>query len=148
MTNTYRASQIERLTLWINKMRNIEELKKIGMSRRLVITFTAALILGACTTTPPLEQIAVSKAAITNANGAGSNEFAPYEIKTAIEKMNAAEQAMKDKNYALAEKLAKEAQVDAQLATVMSRSAKAKKAADEVQEDSRVLRKEIERKNK
>lgn len=129
-------------------MKNIDGIKLFGVTSKTVISVTAAIILAACASAPPLEQIAVSKAAITNATGAGSNEFAPYEIKTAIEKMNAAERAMKDKDYALAEKLAKEAQVDAQLATVLSRSAKAKRAADTVQEDSRILRKEIERKSK
>lgn len=115
--------------------------------RMLGISVAAAIILAGCASTPPpLEQIAVSKASIVNASGAGSEEFAPREIKSAREKMAAVESAMKEKDYVLADQLAKEAQVDAQLATAIARSAKAKKAADTIQEDSRILRKEIERK--
>lgn len=130
-------------------MRTIYNLKLNPIAHKFSLTVAVVIILAGCTITPPpLEQIAVSNAAITNANSAGSKEFAPYEIKTAIQKMEAAERAMKEKDYALADRLAKEAQVDAQLATAMAVSAKAKKAADAVQEDSRVLRKEIEHKTK
>jgi hypothetical protein len=62
--------------------------------------------------------------------------------------MEAAERAMVAKDYVLARQLAEEAQVDAQLAGTMARSAKAKKAADALQEDSSVLRQEIDRKSK
>jgi hypothetical protein len=62
--------------------------------------------------------------------------------------MTAAEKAMAAENYVLAQDLAEQAEVDAKLATAMSRSVKAQKAADAVQEDSRVLRKEIDRKTK
>ena len=61
-------------------------------------------------------------------------------------KMDAAEKAMVAKDYVRARQLAEQAQVDAQLAGAMARSAKAKKAADELQEGSRILRQEIERK--
>jgi hypothetical protein len=62
--------------------------------------------------------------------------------------MAAAERAMVDKNYELARTLAEQAQVDAQLAGAMARSAKATKAAEALQEDSRVLRQELDRKTK
>lgn len=130
-------------------MNPTSDLKTSQRLRIIGITAAVVFLLSACaSTSPPVAQIAVSKAAISNASGAGGSEFAPHEFKTAMEKMEAAERAMKEKDYALAEKLAIEAQVDAQLATAMARSAKAKKAADTVQEDSRVLRKEIERKTK
>lgn len=130
-------------------MSPVSDLKPAQRLRIIGITAAVTLLLAACANTPPpVAQIAVSKAAISNASGAGGSEFAPHELKTAMEKMEAAERAMKERDYALAEKLAIEAQVDAQLATAMARSAKAKKAADTVQEDSRVLRKEIERKTK
>ena len=53
---------------------------------------------------------------------------------------------MAHKDYVLAQQLAEQAQVDAQLATAIARAAKAKKAADALQEDSRVLSSEIGRK--
>jgi hypothetical protein len=92
--------------------------------------------------------MAVSRAAVSNASSAGASEFAPVMLKSAMDKMAAAERAMTEKDYVKAGELAEQAQVDAQLAAASSRSAKAQKAAEAVQEDSRVLRKEIDRKSK
>lgn len=111
-------------------------------------TVAAAIFIAACASTPaPTEQITISRVAISNANSAGSNEYAPIQLKSATEKMKGAEQAMADKDYQRARQLAEEAQVDAQLAEAMTDSAKAQKAADAVQEDNRVLRREINRKS-
>jgi Domain of unknown function (DUF4398) len=108
----------------------------------------ATLLAGCASPTPPIEQLAVSRAAISSANSAGGNEFAPLQLKAAVAKLDAAERAMTEKNYALSRILAEEAQVDAQLAGAAARTAQAQKAADTVHEDSRVLRKEIDRKTK
>jgi hypothetical protein len=113
-----------------------------------VVMATGILMAGCANTPPPLELIAVSKAAVSDANNAGANEVAPVQFKSAIEKMNGAEVAMTQNDYPLAKQLAEQAQVDAKLAMAMARSAKAKRAADAVQEDSRVLSQEIGRKTK
>lgn len=104
------------------------------------------LIAGCASIPPPTEQIAVSKAALSNASSAGGQQFAPVPLSLAIEKMDAAAKAMAVEDYVLARRLAERAQVDAQLATVTSRSAKAQNAARELQESNRVLRQEIDRK--
>jgi hypothetical protein len=85
--------------------------------------------------------------AISNATSAGANEFAPLPLKSAMEKMDAAEKAMRDENYELALQLSEQAQVDAKLAATTARTVKAQKAASALQEDNRVLRQEIERKS-
>lgn len=114
-----------------------------------------ALFMSGCASTPPTsaipaptEQMAISKAALNNARSAGGNEFAPLQFKSAMEKMEGAERAMGEKDYARARLLAEEVQVDAELAAAAARSAKAQKAADAVKEDNRVLRQEIDRKTK
>ena len=89
--------------------------------------------------------MAVSKVAVSNANSAGGNEFAPLELKSAMDKMDAAEHAMAEEDYPLARQLAEQAQVDAQLAAATARSTKAQKAANALQEGNRVLRQEIDR---
>ena len=115
--------------------------------RGLVTSFAAALLLIACASTPaPTEQMAISRAAVSNATSAGGNEYAPVQLKSAIDKMDAAERAMSAKDYVRARQLAEQAQVDAQLAEATARSAQAKKASDAVQDDSRILRQEIDRK--
>jgi len=109
----------------------------------------AAVIVAGCASVPaPTEQIAVSKAAVANAVGAGGPEFAPAEMRTAQEKLDRANQAMAAQDYERARWLAEQAQVDAQLAVTKARSAKAQKAAYALQEDNRVLREELNRKRK
>jgi Domain of unknown function (DUF4398) len=95
---------------------------------------------------PPNEQLAVSTAALANAVSAGGSEFAAGDMRNAREKLDRANVAMTAKKYEAARSLAEEAQVDAQLAGTRARTAKAKKAAVELQEDSRVLREELSRK--
>ncbi len=107
----------------------------------------AALLLAACANTPPSDtQIAVARAALDDARSADAAEFAPLQLKSAVEKMDAAERAIASKDYELARRLAEQSEVDARLAAAMARSAKTQRAADALQEDIRVLRQEIERK--
>jgi Domain of unknown function (DUF4398) len=109
----------------------------------------AAAVMTGCASAPaPTEQLAVSKAAVANAVDAGGPELAPVEMRTAQEKLDRATQAMAAKDYDRARSLAEQAQVDAQLAGSKARSAKAQKAALAVQDDSRALREELDRKSK
>jgi len=113
----------------------------IGLS-----VFVISLAVGCASLPPPTEQLAVSKAAVNSASSAGGNEFAPVSLRSALEKMDAAERAMAKEDYLQARQLAEQAQVDAQLAAATARSAKAHKAARQLQESNRVLREEIDRK--
>jgi len=130
-------------------MKKFNYLRTNPMLRGIGISATAALFIAACASVPPpVEQMAVSKAAVGSATSAGSNEFAPLPLKSAMDKMDAAERAMSEKEYVLARQLAEQAQVDAQLAAATSRSAKAQKAASALQEDNVILRQEIDRSTK
>ncbi|MGZ4957179.1 MAG: DUF4398 domain-containing protein, partial [Methylobacter sp.] len=106
----------------------------------------ALFIVGCASIPAPTEQMAVSKIAVSNAGTAGGNEFAPIQLRSAMDKMDAAERAMAEENYLQARQLAEQAQFDAQLASATARSAKAQNAVGAIQEDNRVLRQEIERK--
>lgn len=109
----------------------------------------AAIFMVGCTSTPailaPTEQMALSRSAISSASSAGGSEFAPVQLKSAMDKMDSAERAMGTKNYDLARKMAEEAQVDAQLAATAARAGKAQKAADALQQSDQVLKKELDR---
>lgn len=113
-----------------------------------VAVAAAALMAGCASTSAPTEQMAVSRAAVSNAMGAGGNQYAPLQFRAASEKLEAAERAMAAKDYELALRLAEQAEVDARLSAEMARSAKAQQAADALQEDVRILRQEIERLSK
>ncbi len=127
-------------------MKNFNSLSSTKTLRNIGIMAVTALFISGCAGNPPTEQMAVSKVAISNATSAGSNEFAPLALRSAMEKMDAAERAMAAEDYILARQLAEQSQVDAQLALATARSTKAQKAANALQEGNRVLRKEIDRK--
>jgi hypothetical protein len=108
-----------------------------------------ALLAVGCSSlkTPATVDVAVTKAAVDNAAGAGGAEFAPVEMTAARSKLALANKAMASKDYKLAVDLAAQAQVDAKLAQGKANSAKAQAAADALQDDIRVLREELERNN-
>jgi hypothetical protein len=118
-------------------------LKYLAMSGLVL----AALIITGCASVvaPPTDQIAITKMAVSNAVNAGGTEFAPAEMRAARDKLELAIKAMTEEKYEKAKLLAEQAEVDAQLATSKAHSAKAEKAANTVQEDSRVLHEELNR---
>jgi Domain of unknown function (DUF4398) len=120
---------------------------RYGMTVLPVVIPIASVFAASCASIPPpTEQVAVSTAAVAHAVSAGGPELAPMEMRTAREKLDRANVAMVAKDYERALSLAQEAQVDAQLAETKSLSSKAQKAASSLQEDSRALREEINRK--
>lgn len=127
-------------------LKTFNGMKLHPMMRMAGALVCSAIFLSGCESIPaPTEQLATSKAAVDNALSAGGNELAPLQLKSAVDKMEAAERAMGDKNYVLARQFAEEAQIDAKLAEAMARTNKAQKAAEALQESSRVLRQEIDR---
>jgi Domain of unknown function (DUF4398) len=135
---------VRRLTQRIKIMKKFYYLRSFQMMHGTSVA--VAIFIASCAGIPaPTEQMAVSKVAVSNATSAGGNEFAPLQLKSAMEKMDSAERAMAAENYLQARQLAEQAQVDAQLAATTARSAKAQKAAGALQEDNRVLRQEINR---
>lgn len=98
--------------------------------------------------TPATADVAVSKAAVENAAGAGGAQYAPVEMSAAREKMALATKAMAAKDYKLAIELASQAEADAKLARSKANSAKAQAAADALEDDIRILRIELDRNNK
>lgn len=119
--------------------------------RALALLLAAPLLMSfGCSSlkTPATADVAVSKAAVDNAAGAGAQELAPVEMNSAREKMARANKAMADKDYEQARDLAAQAQADAKLAQGKANSAKAQASADALQDDLRVLRDELERSSK
>jgi hypothetical protein len=111
----------------------------------------AAMVLGlaACASdkAPATADVAVSRAAVANATSAGAADLAPAEMQSAREKLMRANQALAAKDYKTAQDLATQASADAQLAQSKANSAKASSAADELQQNIRLLREELNRAN-
>ena len=130
-------------------MKDTYLLKSKQMMQMAGVAVAAVVLMAGCAnTSAPIEQMAVSRAAVSNAMSAGGNQYAPVQFRSASEKLEAAKRAMEAKDYELALRLAEQAEVDAKLSAEMARSAKAQKAADALQDDIRVLRQEIERLSK
>ena len=111
------------------------------------LAFVVTVLMAGCASVPPpTAQIAVAKVEVNNAMSAGSNEYAPVQLKTAMDELNAAEKANAAEDYEQARTMAERAEVDAKLAAATSNSAKAQKAAEAVKADAKVLRHEIDRK--
>lgn len=125
---------------------NTLKIKRISL---LTSSVVAAVFLAACASLPPpTAELAVSTSTVAHAAGAGANEAAPLEMRSANEKLARANKAMADKDYALALTMAQQAQADARLAEAKADAARATKAADAVQADSQALREEMARKVK
>ena len=113
-------------------------------------TLPLALLLGmaGCSTvpTPPVEQMAVSRSAVERVSSSPNvADSAPVEMQQARQKLERAQRAMNDKDYALARRMAEEADVDARVAEARASSARGERALKEVQESIRALQDEINR---
>ncbi len=109
----------------------------------LLLAFT----LTACSSLPPpVEQMAVTKVAVDRASASpNAVEAAPVELQKAREKLDRAQRAMTEKDYVLARRMAEQAEVDARVAESRASSARGERALKEVQESSRALQEEINR---
>lgn len=110
----------------------------------LPASLAALALLGACSSNPPREEMAVGRAAVERASGPAASE-APLELASAREKIARANVAMTNKDYVLARRLAQEAEADAMLAEARARETRSDRALGEVRESLRVLRAELNR---
>lgn len=107
------------------------------------------VMLTACASAPrPDMPIAVAEAAVKAADTPETNQYAGRQLQVAIGKLEAARTARTAKDYALAGRLADEAQLDAQTATTAAAAAKSRQAAEEAQAASRALAEELARRNR
>ena len=93
----------------------------------------------------PTEEMAVAKAAMSDATGAGASQYAAADYRNAQRKLDRAQDALAAGDNEAARNLAEEAEADAKLAAARARSAKAERAAAEVQAGIRALRDEMAR---
>lgn len=91
------------------------------------------------------EKMAIAEASVKQANSTSTNENAATELQVATAKLIEARKAWTDRNYPLAEQLAEQTQVDAQVAQIHAESERSRKAAQESQAAARALSEEINR---
>jgi hypothetical protein len=110
---------------------------------------TSMLLLASCASgEPPTAQLSTARAAIEDAERNDAARHAPVELNGAREKLGRAQAAAQQGKYEPAARLAREAEVDAQLASSKSNSAAAKAALQQVREGIGTLRQEMQRQNR
>lgn len=103
-----------------------------------------ALLTACASEGPPRAQLAVGQAAVERATGPAAAE-APAELASARDKISRANVAFANKDYALARRLAAEADADATLAEAQARSTRSERALAAVRDSIRQLRLEMAR---
>jgi hypothetical protein len=112
--------------------------------RTAAVATVAVIMLSACASAqPPVEAMAVAESAVQRANTADTRTGAPAQLQIAIAKLDSARSAVEREDFLLAGQLAKQAQVDAELAEVMAQTSRAELAARESQAAAQVLRDEL-----
>lgn len=108
---------------------------------------TLMLSLSGCVVAPaaPTTQLAASRTAIDQARMAGAAESTPIEYDTAQDKLARAEAAYQAEDYTTAIRLAREAEVDAQLAQARTEAMRSQQALAEVEASIRSLQTELQR---
>jgi len=113
----------------------------------------AALVgLSACATTPraPSDALQAAEIAISNAQADHAADFAPLEMQSALQNIAVAHQdalLADDPHRILARRFADDAQADAELASAMTKLAKADAVNADLQKSSNTLRQELQRRS-
>ena len=105
------------------------------------------LVLSGCANKLLNQQLATSREAVDHAQIAGAAEAAPAELDAAVDKLNRANAAAKNRDDKDSMRLAQQAQVDANLARARTGSAQARMAAGEFVKSNQILQEEINHQN-
>jgi uncharacterized membrane protein YeaQ/YmgE (transglycosylase-associated protein family) len=128
----------------------MKETTGVGRSLRPLITAGLAGILmlaGACASAPPAPESALDAArvAISNAEKAQAGEFAGAELREAREKLALADNAVQVEEMVVAERFARESQLQAELASARTAAAKAASVNDDMERGADALAEEMQR---
>ncbi|CAO3407640.1 DUF4398 domain-containing protein [Azospirillum largimobile] len=105
---------------------------------RAAAVLSAALGMAACASDvpPPTAQLGAASQAVQEAERANALQYAPVALQSARDKLAAADKAMRADERTRARRLAEEARVDAELATVTSQRAVTQQAATAVRQSA------------
>ena len=119
-----------------------QKLKKTGLMG-LAGAMLFALVACASTPQPPTEQLQAAEMAITTAEQQGVADYASADLNQAREKLSAARTAVQQENMILAQRLADESRVSAELASAKAEMLKAEEVNEEMQRSIETLRQEM-----
>jgi hypothetical protein len=143
------------------QMTQLTDIQKIKTPRgfsRYAITAWPGIVLGSATTllllsacasapVPPTAALQAAEIAIANADQARVADYSIAELGEAREKLTAARSAVQKEDMVLAQRLAEQSLVDAQLALAKADVAKANTVNNEMKQSTRTLKQEMQRKS-
>jgi hypothetical protein len=125
----------------------LAEYRTRSLTRGLPLVLAAALLLAvtACSSLPPppTQQLQAAELAITNAEQARVADYASAELNQARQKLAAAHTAVQNEDMPLAQRLADESRVSAELATAKTEMLEARAVNEEMQQSIDTLKQEM-----
>ena len=114
---------------------------------RTAVSLTGMLILAACASTPPPPTASLQAAhdAISNAERVEAGRYAAAELGEARTKLASADTAVTEKRMTMADQLAQESRVEANLASARTADIKAKAVNEEMMRSNGTLIEEMQR---
>jgi len=114
---------------------------------RLITAVAILFSLVACATVPqpPNQELAAAEMAISSADQARAVDYASAELHEARTKLAAARAAVQQEKMILAQQLAEQSRVDAELALAKAQATKAKAINDEMLKSTDVMKQEMQR---
>lgn len=105
------------------------------------------MLVGACASAPlaPESALDAAKVAISNADRAGAGEHANAELAEARAKLTLANDAVNEEDMVVAERFARESQVQAELASARTESAKAAAVNRDMERGTEAMTEEMQR---
>lgn len=127
-------------------MKPIKQKARSALALSLVAA-SGGLLLSACASQPlpPSQALQAAESAIGNAEQARVADYASPELGVAREKLAAANSAVEQEEMLLAEHLADQSRVEAELALAKSQAARAKLVNDEMLKSTDSLKQEMQR---
>lgn len=117
-----------------------------GSPLRTAVSLMGLLILGACASTPPpTSSLQGAREAIANAERVEAGRYASGELAEARTKLASADTAVSEQRMPMAERLANESRVEAELASAKTADVKATAVNDEMRRSNGTLVEEMQR---
>lgn len=115
--------------------------------RAMLLMAVPVTALGACASSPDrsFEELGRAEASIEQAQASGAREYGAAELESAENKLGRARTAADDNDNVMAERYAREAALDANLAMAITRNRQAELSVEELNRSIETLRQEISR---
>lgn len=109
------------------------------------VALLGVCLLAACSPTrPPGDLFGAANRQLATARQASAQTYAPLELRFAEERLSQAQAANTREDYAAAVRLARESEVNAELATVKARLGKAREATDGLRQQNATLERDLQ----